>query len=104
MAKMVDCPRCGGIPEYDDEGRPYSCFFCCDAGVVPEGWALEDARAAAWAYYISAEKAIEQRVALGVPAGWSYRLDEYEGVVMIPPRELTVPKVWGPDAVSTSTW
>src|SRR3954462_14456753 len=28
------CPRCGGHPEYDSDGRVFTCFFCCDEGVV----------------------------------------------------------------------
>lgn len=28
------CPQCGGFPDYDEEGKPYTCYFCCDAGIV----------------------------------------------------------------------
>src|SRR3954468_9296211 len=28
------CPKCGGWPEEDGEGRFYTCFFCCDTGSV----------------------------------------------------------------------
>jgi hypothetical protein len=28
------CPQCGGFPDYDEEGKAYTCYFCCDAGVV----------------------------------------------------------------------
>jgi hypothetical protein len=33
---MVDCPRCGGMPDLDEDGRPYTCFFCCNTGSVPK--------------------------------------------------------------------
>lgn len=100
MAKMVLCPRCCGFPEFDEEGKLYSCYFCCDSGMVPEAVAAAEARDAAWARHVSAERAIKRRIELGVPAGWGYYIDEYEGVVMIPPRKLVAPKVWGADAVS----
>jgi hypothetical protein len=29
------CPRCGGHPDYDETGRPYTCFFCENTGCVP---------------------------------------------------------------------
>lgn len=34
-AKWVDCPQCDPCnPECDEDGRPYTCFFCCDTGRV----------------------------------------------------------------------
>lgn len=40
----VDCPRCGGIPDVDEEGRSYTCFFCHDEGFVLASEAEEDER------------------------------------------------------------
>lgn len=34
----IDCPRdCGwpGAPELDEDGRPYTCFYCYNRGFVP---------------------------------------------------------------------
>lgn len=52
MTKMVDCPRCGGMPDYDEDGRPFTCFCCCDTGLVPEAVAAAELRA-----HIDAEEA-----------------------------------------------
>lgn len=30
-----DCPRCGGYSDFDEEGKQYTCFFCCNTGRVP---------------------------------------------------------------------
>lgn len=30
----ADCPKCGGYPEYDEDGGRYTCYFCCDTGRV----------------------------------------------------------------------
>lgn len=30
----VRCPRCGGNPDCDETGRPYTCFYCYDEGYV----------------------------------------------------------------------
>lgn len=95
----VTCPKCDGVYEFDNEGGLLSCYFCCDEGAVQADVAAEYLRDVAWARYVYDEKAIQKRVALGVPAGWRYYIDEYEGnVVMIPPRELAQPKK--ADAVS----
>jgi hypothetical protein len=32
--KFTDCYRCGGVPDYDEEGKPYTCYACCDTGQV----------------------------------------------------------------------
>lgn len=94
----VTCPKCDGVYEFDNDGGRLSCYFCCDEGAVQADVAAEYLRDVAWARYVYEEKAIQKRVALGVPAGWRYYIDEYEGnVVMIPPRELAQPKA---DAVS----
>ena len=81
---MVDCPKCGGVPEFDEDGRHYTCFFCCNRGLVPESVAANEARDRAWYAFVAAEKAILERIALGVPAGRRYYIDEYEGVVLLP--------------------
>lgn len=31
---MAVCPRCAGCPELDEDGHAYTCYFCCDEGVV----------------------------------------------------------------------
>lgn len=33
--KMMDCPRCGGYPGEDEDGKTYTCFLCQDTGYVP---------------------------------------------------------------------
>lgn len=38
--KMVDCPRCDF--ELDEDGRLYTCFFCCNQGRVPKYFCKED--------------------------------------------------------------
>jgi len=42
--KMVDCPRCGGrwYEDLDEDGKPYTCFFCCNEGRVTEAEAASD--------------------------------------------------------------
>lgn len=30
------CPQCGGFPEFDEDGLPYTCYFCCDTGRVEQ--------------------------------------------------------------------
>ena len=80
------CPKCAGGVEFDSEGGRLSCYFCCDTGEVDAAVAAEFERDAAWACYVAAEKRIVERAALGVPHGWAYYFDEYEGVVMVPPR------------------
>jgi hypothetical protein len=34
-AGYCNCPQCGGIPDYDSDGRPFTCYYCCDTGSVP---------------------------------------------------------------------
>lgn len=34
-AAHADCPKCDpSCPELDEDGRPYTCYFCCDTGRV----------------------------------------------------------------------
>jgi hypothetical protein len=34
-ASHADCPKCDPCnPELDEDGRPYTCYFCCDTGRV----------------------------------------------------------------------
>lgn len=40
-AGYATCPRCGGCPDYDEDGRPFTCFYCCDTGTVPAAVAAE---------------------------------------------------------------
>ena len=35
-AGYCSCPKCGGYPDLDESGRAYTCYFCCDSGVVPQ--------------------------------------------------------------------
>lgn len=89
---FVDCPRCGGIPDYDEEGKPYTCFFCCDSGVVRKSVADEEERLAAEYEAERAAKEAEKRKRLGVPDGYGYYIDEVDGELrLIPPR-----KPWAP--------
>jgi hypothetical protein len=89
-AGKAECPECGGegfngIEE--DSGRPFTCYFCCETGLVPEQVAADYWRDRAWGAYLAAERAIEKRVALGVPAGYGYYYDPEEGdIVLVPPR------------------
>lgn len=39
---FADCPKCGGYPDLDEDGRPYTCFYCCDTGRVPAECAQEE--------------------------------------------------------------
>lgn len=85
----VDCPRCGGFgfDDFDEAGKPYVCYFCGASGLVLASVAAEEARACAWAFYVRAEKAVKDRVAAGVPYGWSWYYDGESGeIVMRPPR------------------
>lgn len=47
------CPQCGGVPEYDSDGRPFTCYYCCDTGCVPAEvaaqWARDEADAREYA-------------------------------------------------------
>lgn len=33
---QATCPQCGGGHEFDEEGKLYSCYFCCDTGTVDQ--------------------------------------------------------------------
>lgn len=67
--KMVGCPRgCGwetGNPALDEDGMPYTCFFCFNEGVVPE-----DVAAADLAGQVAADTTLEER-AVEAPRGWA---------------------------------
>lgn len=34
MTATALCPRCCGCPDFDEDGRPYTCYFCMDTGSV----------------------------------------------------------------------
>lgn len=91
---MVTCPNCGGDGNtgLDEEGRYYTCYRCCETGMVTK--ASADAEAAEEAEYLAKREAEEaaRRKDLGVPDGWGYVLDEYEGVILIAPRSAAPPK------------
>lgn len=97
MAKieMSDCPSCGGFGDHgveEESGCLYVCYCCGGSGLVPESMAIESKRAAAWAFYVESEKHIRERARLGVPHGYSYYFDEYDGeLVLVPPRGARVP-------------
>lgn len=59
--QLVDCPRCGGGVEFDEEGKPYTCYRCCDTGMVTRASADAERASASWA----AHTAAEQRIAAG---------------------------------------
>lgn len=90
------CPKCAGGVEFDSEGGLLSCYFCCDTGEVDSAVAAEYERNAAWGYYVSAEKAIQKRATLGVPAGYGYYFDDYDGslVLVPPPGENVAMPLW----------
>lgn len=31
---FAPCPQCGGHTELDEDGHAYTCYFCCDTGIV----------------------------------------------------------------------
>lgn len=90
------CPKCAGGVEFDSEGGRLSCYFCCDTGEVDAAVAAEFERSQAWGYYVAAEKAIQKRAALGVPAGYGYYFDDYDGelVLVPPPGERVAMPAW----------
>jgi len=91
MAKLALCPRCCGIPDFDEDGRAFTCYFCCDTGTVDKWVADSHARDAAWHYYVECERRIAERAALGVPAGYGYYFDDYDGtLVLVPPQGRNV--------------
>lgn len=49
-AAMVECPNCDPCnPELDEDGRPYTCYRCCDTGRVTLASRIEEeAEKAAW--------------------------------------------------------
>jgi hypothetical protein len=38
----VDCHRCGGYPDVDESGRPYTCYCCGDTGRVSLASAFQE--------------------------------------------------------------
>jgi hypothetical protein len=91
---MITCPSCAGygFTGHDEEGREYTCYRCFATGSVDKAAAEMEAadEARAEAEYAAAEAA--KRAALGVPEGFGYYIDEYEGeVVLIPPRAARAP-------------
>jgi endogenous inhibitor of DNA gyrase (YacG/DUF329 family) len=87
---MVTCPNCGGdgyTGIEEDSGRPYTCYRCCETGMVTKASADAEAYAEA-VYRAEAEAAaIAKRKRLGIPDGYGYRIDEVDGeVILIPPR------------------
>jgi hypothetical protein len=83
---LVSCTACGGYTEFDDEGREYTCFRCCNTGFISRAAAeLEEiVRESEHALYVAETAA--RRKALGVPDGYGYYFDEYEGdIVLVPP-------------------
>jgi hypothetical protein len=93
----VDCPRCGGagFDDVDETGCPYTCYFCCETGRVLASVVAEEEASAALALAAAEAEEAARRALFGVPAGWSYRLDDEhpDGIVMIPPRSLTPAQV-----------
>lgn len=86
---MADCPSCDGygFDGCDEVGAPYACYFCGCSGRVLASVAAAHWRDASWFAYVSAERAVIERARLGVPAGWSYYRDDYDGeIVLVPPR------------------
>lgn len=96
--KMVVCPQCAGVPDCDESGRAYTCYLCCNTGMVRQDIAHAIERACAWSRYCATEAAIRKRAELGVPDGWGYYIDEYEGPVFVPPPAAA------PTAASKDEW
>lgn len=89
MSKLFgECPSCDGFGDHgiDEAGCWLVCYACGGSGKVPAEVAIEARRDRAWSDYVAAEAAIKRRVELGVPHGWSYRFDDWDGLVLIPPR------------------
>lgn len=89
LEPMADCPACDGygFDGNDEEGKPYACYSCGCSGRVPAKVAADYWRDARWASYVYAERGVIERARLGVPAGWSYYRDDYDGeIVLVPPR------------------
>lgn len=68
--ESADCPRCGGYPEFDEEGRVYTCFFCCDTGSVSQ--------AVADAFYREQDDAAEQFMPSRLGIFFRPMTDEYD--------------------------
>jgi hypothetical protein len=85
---MVECPKCGGYgyDGVDECGCPYTCYRCCETGFVTLASYEQELREEEQAKAEAEAEAIARRKEYGVPDGWGYRLDEYEGVILIPPR------------------
>lgn len=69
-AAKCDCPQCGGYPELDESGRPYTCYLCCDSGYV------DAAIVVAWDR--DAQDAIEYR-SLRPVVGGKHLVARYDG-------------------------
>lgn len=39
--QYVSCSRCCGVIDFDEEGQPYTCFACCDTGLMSPAQAAE---------------------------------------------------------------
>lgn len=100
--EMAVCTSCDGYGHdgMDEAGCYYACYRCGTSGWISKESAEQEAREAEDAQRAAGAAEAERRKLFGVPDGWRYYLDgeSDEGIVMIPPPELTAARVWGPDA------
>lgn len=92
--EMADCPSCGGFGDHgveEESGCLYVCYACGGSGRVEASIAAAARRDCSWSLFIRAEGAIHKRIELGVPHGYGYYIDEYEGVVLVPPPGARLP-------------
>lgn len=61
LPRFLPCTACGGGVEFDEEGKPYTCFRCCDTGRLPALSVLEEERREAWHALLRAERFIAER-------------------------------------------
>lgn len=87
------CPKCGGYPDMDEDGKYYTCFFCCDTGSVPmavvKEWERDetDAREYQPLRPVVGGKHVVQRYDDESGEGW----DEWQP--LLPLRQI-LPRVW----------
>jgi hypothetical protein len=94
--EMVACTQCGGDGNtgQDEDGRYFTCYRCCETGSIPRAEAEQEAREAAQAARDRAAQIAAERSRLGVPDGYGYCFDDYDGtLVLIAPRRAQAPQV-----------
>jgi hypothetical protein len=41
LSEWVDCPACGGSPDLDEAGKPYTCYVCWNTGEITRAHQIE---------------------------------------------------------------